>query len=300
MLDTKNKIEKLFGHRYTVSGLIYNHDKAIIYKAFDTYVNRKVVIKTSIGLSECFSREMEFMYCSLDNNSAPKLYDYREVGQRVPAIVMEYIDGVTLEQIIKYNINHCITPSYESSHFILKSILFAMRELKQYLGRDFVHGDICPANIMLTSTGDLKIIDLNLGSIQMWSIENFHYGRPDYEPPEMTKNVEYDPRKLEVYSIKATAIEFCTNYKYKDILENVSRFEISDFNKKLPTWFCETLKTAMSDNHRKRRKIPGVLVDIFNNRAAPIEECPKELKQIIQATKEISSSKIPDVRLEVA
>ena len=109
-----------------------------------------------------------------------------------PAIMMEYIDGVTLDQFLATN------PTVEQRQKVVLQLLDAM----QYIhSKQITHRDLKPSNILITRNGlNVKIIDFGLADADNYAIFKQPAGTVSYAAPEqMTSGAMIDCR-TDIYS----------------------------------------------------------------------------------------------------
>lgn len=98
----------------------------------------------------------------------------------VPGIVMEYVDGVTLGEFLDTN------PSLEERIKIADQMISAMR---YYMGKQVVHCDLKPANVLITHNGhNVKLIDFGLADVDNSNIFKGHAGTDRYAAPEQKRS----------------------------------------------------------------------------------------------------------------
>ena len=97
-----------------------------------------------------------------------------------PGIVLEYVDGVTLGEFLDTN------PSLEERIKIADQMISAMR---YYMGKQVVHCDLKPANILITHNGhNVKLIDFGLADVDNSNIFKGHAGTDRYAAPEQKRS----------------------------------------------------------------------------------------------------------------
>ena len=104
-----------------------------------------------------FRREAQSA-ASLNNPSIVAVYDTGEdmsTGVPVPFIVMEYVDGKTVRELL--NDGHRLLPER-----ILEIISGVLRALEYSHQAGIVHRDIKPGNVMVTRNGDVKVMDFGI------------------------------------------------------------------------------------------------------------------------------------------
>jgi len=149
------------GGRYEIIARIGGGGMAVVYKAYDTLLHRYVAVKV---LREQFVHDEEFIQrflrearsaASLSHPNVVSIYD---VGQDKDThyIVMEYIEGGTLNDIIKERAP--LQP--EEAVRIASQICDALDHAHQ---NGIIHRDIKPHNILLSSkNGRVKVTDSGL------------------------------------------------------------------------------------------------------------------------------------------
>ena len=155
---------RLLGERYELEGVVGRGGMAEVYRARDIRLDRVVAIKT---LRADLARDQTFQArfrreaqsaASLNNPSIVAVYDTGEdmsTGVPVPYIVMEYVDGRTVRDLLIEG--HRLLP--ERSLEIISGVLRALEYSHQ---AGIVHRDIKPGNVMVTRNGDIKVMDFGI------------------------------------------------------------------------------------------------------------------------------------------
>src|ERR1022692_2645250 len=152
---------RLLGGRYELDGVAGRGGMAEVYRARDIRLDRVVAVKTlrddlagDQTFQERFRREAQSA-ASLNYPSIAAVYDTGEdmAGPApVPYIVMEYVEGRTLRDLLGEG--RRLLP--ERALKIVGGVLGALGYSHRH---GIVHRDIKPANVMLTRTGDVKVMD---------------------------------------------------------------------------------------------------------------------------------------------
>lgn len=178
--------DTILGNRYEIIRKIGDGGMAFVYEAKDKLLNRTVAVKVlrpefvdDEEFLRKFKREAEAV-ASLSHPNIVNVYDVGEEG-KVHYIVMEYIDGQNLKDIIK---NEGTLDEYTALD-ITKQIAMALSAAHK---KGIVHRDIKPHNILISNEGRIvKVADFgiakavsnstmtNIGSI----IGSVHYFSPE-------------------------------------------------------------------------------------------------------------------------
>lgn len=206
------------GHR-TIIGNRYSVDldhpigvggMALVYQGYDLQSRRRVALKTlraeyqrDPGSRQRFRREARAM-AFVNHPNLVTIYDLHEEPDG-SWVVMEYVDGVTLKELVQRD--GPLPP--ESVALILQQIANALAHIHE---RNLVHLDIKPQNIMITPSGEVKIIDFGLAQPPGARIEHgggVAFGTVAYLAPEQARGdavgVETD-----VYSLGCVVYELLT------------------------------------------------------------------------------------------
>lgn len=109
-----------------------------------------------------------------------------------PAIMMEYIDGVTLDQFLATN------PTTQQRQKVVLQLLDAM----QYIhSKQITHRDLKPSNILITRNGcNVKIIDFGLADADNYAIFKQPAGTKSYAAPEQMVSGSTIDCRTDIYS----------------------------------------------------------------------------------------------------
>lgn len=203
-------IGTILGSRYELLEKIGEGGMAIVYKAKCHLLNRNVAVKI---LKEEFSNNIDFMdkfkkeaasAASLSSNHIVNIYD---VGHErdINYIVMEYIKGKTLKQVILQN------GSMNNSQVIDYGIQIA-KALECAHKNNIIHRDIKPHNILVTEDGTIKVTDFGIAkassSVTITNTSTV-MGSAHYFSPEQAKGSFVDFR-TDIYSFGIVLYEMVT------------------------------------------------------------------------------------------
>ena len=208
------------GDRYDVGQVIGRGGMAEVYEGTDRRLNRRVAIKVlrpdlarDPMFQERFRREAQSA-AGLNHPNIVAIYDTGEdlIGEgtsqvSVPYIVMEFVDGVTLRQML--NNGPRILP--ERALEVIAGVLAALDYAHRH---GIVHRDIKPANIMINSHGDAKVMDFGIARAMSDAATSVTatsavMGTAQYLSPEQARGELVDARS-DIYSSGCVLYELLT------------------------------------------------------------------------------------------
>ena len=196
--------------RYQIIKTIGEGGMANVYLAYDTILDRNVALKVlrgDLSNDEKFVRRFQREALSASSLSHPNIVEMYDVGEDDGQyyIVMEYVDGKTLKQLIK-----------KRGALTLNEVIDIMLQLTDGIAHAhdsyIIHRDIKPQNIMIMENGLVKITDFGiamaLNSTQLTQT-NSVMGSVHYLPPEQA-NGKGASVKCDIYSLGILMFELLT------------------------------------------------------------------------------------------
>lgn len=157
-LSPKYRLGQIVCDRYRLDGVIGRGAFATVYRARTRHhklVAVKVLEDTSSASTLRFAREVKVLQSMPSSTSVAGYIDSGRTPDRHPALVMEFVDGNTLrEAIARRDALHPV----EAAAFTAK-LCHAFTGLHE-LG--VAHRDVKPDNILISRTGEIKLIDFGL------------------------------------------------------------------------------------------------------------------------------------------
>jgi serine/threonine-protein kinase len=204
-------MSQLLGGRYALGEMIGTGGMADVFIGDDTRLNRKVAIKV---LRRDLARDPSFVARfrkealaagGLNHSGIVSVYDSGEENNS-PYIVMELITGESLRQLLQKG----VIPQARALE-IVEGILQAL----EYSHKEgIVHRDIKPGNIMITDSGDIKVMDFGIARAtddigatmtNTWNV----VGTAQYLSPEQATGEMADGRS-DLYSLGCLMYELLT------------------------------------------------------------------------------------------
>ncbi len=263
-------------NRYVIAEVIGKGGMAIVYKARDIKLDRDVTLKV---MREEFVQDDEFINrFNIEAKAAAKLthqnivnvFDVGKYGD-IYFIVMEYIDGVTLKDIIKRR-------GALSNEEILGVSIQIAQALEVAHKNNIVHRDIKPQNILINAKGDVKVTDFGIArAINANTITsgNNTMGSVHYFSPEQARG-GYIDQKSDIYSLGITMYEMATGELPFDD-ETVVAIALKHISEPLPniSYRNESISSFVSDVIEKATQKLGV------SRFDTIEDMNNSLKRAL-------------------
>jgi serine/threonine protein kinase len=204
-------IGKLFSNKYQIESLLGRGGMGAVYRATDTVLARTVAIKLlrhefsgNESFASRFLREARAA-ARIEHPNAITVYDFGTLEDGSAFIVMEFIQGHSLREVLKAG----LLPSLTEVKSIFGETVAAVVKAHQ---AGIIHRDLKPENIMLKETGgqqpQVKVVDFGLAklkesftqSITQLTGQGDIIGTPQYMSPEQCNGTEVD-ESTDIYSL---------------------------------------------------------------------------------------------------
>ncbi len=223
---------------YEIESTLGTGGMGTVYLANHTQIGRQAAIKglkpqlaVDLDIRARFKNEAALM-AKLHHPNIVDLYDYVEMEGNL-FLIMEYVQGVTLERYV-YEITGPLTENQAKRIFakILDAFAYAHQS-------GIVHRDIKPANIMITQTGDIKIMDFGIAKMankedKKLTQAGVRLGTLFYMSPEQIRAAWNIDARSDIFSLGITLFEVLTgSLPYP---ENMGEYDLSQkiVNEPLP------------------------------------------------------------------
>jgi tRNA A-37 threonylcarbamoyl transferase component Bud32 len=223
--------------RYEVKSVIGKGAMGTVFKGIDPAINRPVALKTIRLDFVSDQSEMEELRERLMREaraagklSHPNIVTIYDIGSQdnLHYIAMEYLEGKTLEDMIKRKV--------QFSYKIIASIITQICTALQYAHEQgIVHRDIKPANIMVLPDYTVKVMDFGIARVDSSSMTRtgIAMGTPNYIAPELLQGKSVD-RRCDIFSVGVVIYEMLTGRRpFKG--ENLTSLIYSIINDKPPS-----------------------------------------------------------------
>jgi serine/threonine-protein kinase len=199
--------------QYRLEGKIEEGGMATVHRAVHALLKRPTaikILKPHLATEELIARfEREVTLASrLQHPATVEIFDYGRTRSGTFYYAMEFIDGLTLAQIVE---RHGALPVPRVAH-VLKQVCESLREAH---GKGLVHRDVKPQNIMLCERGGesdvVKVLDWGLikdvRAAEGQDITRYArvLGTPLYMPPERVRDPAQADPLVDIYGLGAVA-----------------------------------------------------------------------------------------------
>jgi serine/threonine protein kinase len=210
--------------QYRILAVIGEGSMGTVYAAVHVALGRPVAIKTLRLTREKHHYRARFLRearaaAALKHVNIATVYDYGETQEGVPFIVMERVDGPTLDELIQRG-----ELTLHRSLEIIEGLASALTEAH---GRGIIHRDVKPKNVAINERGEVKVLDFGLAkqlhddaepniegddtqaNIATQTSENVIVGTPMYLSPEQALGGVLDARS-DLFSVGSVLYECIT------------------------------------------------------------------------------------------
>ena len=263
---------RVLGDRYVLDTRVGRGGMAEVWRAHDDVLGRTVAVKLlamrlvsdSHGVAQI--RREALTAAKLCHPHIAGVHDYGEAvlgGQRLPYVVMEYVDGPTLAKQIADG----GALSWPGALRIGAQVADALAEAHSH---GLVHRDVKPSNVMLPRTG-VKVVDFGVAAPAGQSAADTGgriWGTPGYLPPEQLAHGAALPAG-DVYALGLLLHECLTGR---------------------PPWPGPTARDVLAQRRRQPTPdppgpagLPGEVVDLYHRCLAPEPEDRPSARQVAAA-----------------
>ena len=207
-------IGRLISGRYRIEAVVGTGGMAVVYRALDLQENRTVAIKvlrpeyeSDMEFVRRFSREAEAA-AKMSHENIVNLLDVGIEGE-MRYIVMEYVDGQTLKQMIRDEGRIHPDVALRMTIRILAAVDHAHRN-------GIVHRDIKPQNILVDREGRVKVADFGIARLKASQTTQLDpngsaMGSVHYLSPEQARG-EVADEQSDLYSVGVVLYEMLTGH----------------------------------------------------------------------------------------
>ncbi|WP_374029946.1 serine/threonine protein kinase [Bdellovibrio bacteriovorus] len=217
-------------------------------------IKKRLRSVNSEEMIQMFAEEMRIAAC-LNHRNIVQTFDFGSIDADT-YLVMEYIQGVSLRELVA-----CLRDRQELLD--LQSVLYIIREVAE--GLDYasnaqdpvtglplllIHRDLSPHNIMLTFSGEVKIIDFGVAKAVTTqnTLHGVVKGKVAYMSPEQVHGSILDKRS-DLFSLGIIFWELLTNLRF------FSGENVDDVRKRVRSYRVQSLNFSESNRVDQVKKI---------------------------------------------
>jgi serine/threonine-protein kinase len=200
--------------KYKIESLVARGGMGAVLKAVHPTLKRHVVLKKltirgSSAIAERFKREARILM-DFKHDNIVQVFDHFKEGNS-HYMVLEYVDGMSLDQLIKKQRSL-------SSELSLTIVLQVCKSLAYAHSMGVIHRDIKPGNILISKKGAVKLADFGIAvsdddGDSGLTKEGMTLGTPCYMPPEQIENSKNVDKRADIYSVGVMLYEMVTGKK---------------------------------------------------------------------------------------
>lgn len=264
--------------RYEVRRVLGAGGMGVVYEAQHRMMGRRVALKvinrkliSMEGAVDRFEREV-VAAGSLSHRNIVTAHDAEQAGD-LHFLVMEFVDGVSLAELIK---KLGPLPIKHACNYAMQTAL----GLQHAFERGMVHRDIKPQNLMRENDGRIKILDFGLARLandfeqeqasEALTGEGVTLGTPDFIAPEQARSSRTADIRADIYSLGCTLFyllcgqpPFPEGTAIEKILAHCERTppSILDRRPDAPPALAEVLRRMMAKSPDERYSTPQQVVE---------------------------------------
>ncbi len=256
-------INRSLDDKYQIIREIKKGGFGIVYYGVDKKLSKPVAIK-EIAPSllddpkylDMFQEEA-LNIAKLSHNNIVHIYELKKTSDRHLFIIMEYIDGIDMEKVIRHASKIGKPIPHHLAVYVISEICMALEYAHQrrdaFTNRplNLVHQDISPSNIMISRYGVVKLIDFGIATVRRHRKEKKDSklrGKIPYMAPEQLIMGNHADHRSDIFSLGLVLYECVSGERLFSTQEEVIGAG------KNPKWFKKALKG---------KRIPTPLVKIL-------------------------------------
>ena len=299
--------------RYVIEEIVGSGGMAVVYRAWDRRKKRIVAIKVLRAEYERdsefvrrFSREAEAA-SKVSHENIVNMYDVGTEGD-TRYIVMEYVDGVTLKDMIR-EMGHL------SSDAVVRMGIRILAAVDHAHKSGIVHRDIKPQNILVNKDGKVKVADFGIARLKTQEttrvddVNSSALGSVHYISPEQASG-EVADEKSDLYSVGVVLYEMLTGRVPFDgetavsvALKHVSEEPVSmrTYDPSIPKALDEVVLRALrKDPSQRYQTAAEMAIDLRKTVSRPSGGFVKALNTAGKKEPQRNESRVVDNRLRRA
>ncbi len=297
-----DNIPQIFANRYQIIERLGQGGMGIVYLAHDPVLNIDVAVKVlasdPTGITAARLQREAVAAGKLNHPNIAKVFDFGQTDEGSPYMVMEYVSGKSLAELIGERGSIAIDEAEDIFEQILQGLSAAH-------AHKIIHRDLKPSNIMVANLNakdkQVKLLDFGVAKIEVYNQEltstGALLGSPTYMSPEQAMGLDADARS-DIYSFGCLMFETLTGqppYRGSTAFETISMHKtkapplVSDIVPELaiPKELVNLIDSCLSKSSVARPQNCSELLDKLKAKPEPkiqIEESLPEVQRIESKT----------------
>lgn len=264
----------MIGNRFQITQLIGTGGMSIVYRAWDSILDRDVAIKVlrqkyaqTEDVRIRFQQEAKAA-ARLSHPNIVTVYDSGIDGMRI-YIALQYIEGSTLKLYIQSRNGINLVNDLDYAIQICRGVDHAH-------SNKIIHCDLKPSNILINQANQIKITDFGLARVMQQNIqeqESYFWGSPFYISPEQAQG-ESPSVASDIYSLGVVLYQLVTGAlpitgdSVEELLNNhvkVMPVPPREINSSIPISLNDAILRCLQKDPRKRYHSVSQVRDILAN-----------------------------------
>ncbi len=252
--------------RYRVSDVLGRGGMGVVYRVEDTaHGNRVLALKVMNALTgDCHEQvKAEFrMMSRLRHPNVAAVYDIEPVvGTDTFLFTMEYVDGPTVADAAR---------GMRWRDF-LEHLVQVCRALSYVHSRRVIHFDLKPANVMVTKSGQVKVVDFGVALVRATNEPVPLRGTPQYMAPELIRGDWRIDHRVDIYSLGIMSYELlCGRLPF--VADSLTELMICHQNQKIvfggsvrvPEWLKNVVTRMAAKDPADRFPTANAVIEAVN------------------------------------
>jgi len=254
--------------RYAVQRVLGQGGMGVVYQVTDAAnPDRPLALKILLGpvveadQQEQFKAEFRMM-SRLRHPNVARVYDFEPVaGTDDHLFTMEYVDGAGIAEAARGR-------SWEE---VLEMLVQVCRALSYVHSRRLIHFDLKPANVLVTATGKVKVVDFGVALVRASNCPVPMRGTPLYMAPELVRGDWRIDHRVDIYSLGIMSYELlCERLPF--VADSVTdlffqhQVQTIDFRAcdRVPEWLREIVRRMCAKDPADRFPTANAIIEAIN------------------------------------
>lgn len=299
-----------FAGRYEFVRKLGNGGMGAVFEVLDVPLNReRLALKVfspresndDPSLKHRFRNEV-LITRKLSHQNIVRTYDFGELPSGVVYMTMEFVDGMSLDQLLKKSpYGHL---DVEEASRILSAVGAAVEYAHE---NGVVHRDLKPGNVLVSTSGEVKVTDFGLAQMvacqERLTMTGECVGTPAYMSPEQVLGKGADQRS-DIYALGMIAFELATGklpfrkkgwFELANQIVNEATPHFATDDSGIPAWYESIVLRATEKEPSDRYASAGMLCEALSCRTTILTGAPIKISGFSRSVSRAHPSRIGSV-----